>query len=820
MIRVYSIRCFCWAAFAACFSLSSFGARGEGVSFDAAVFENQVRPLLVEQCFKCHGEKKQESSLRLDSRAALLKGGENGPAISLDKPEDSDLLKVIGYRGEVQMPPKKKLGDAQISVLTQWVKAGAPWPGEDQAIAAGNQTKLSDRAFWSFQPVKNSKPPAVKNSQWVRSPVDAFVLARLEAVGVSPAVAASKRTLLRRATFDLTGLPPTTAEIDAFLADSSDAAFEKVVDRLLATSAYGERWGRHWLDLVRYSDTAGETADYPVREAYKYRNYVIDSFNRDTPYDQFILEQIAGDLLGKTDSADQYARNTVATGYIAISRRFGFDPQNYHYLTIQDTIDNVGQTFLGLSLGCARCHDHKFDPVSTADYYAIYGIFGSTVYAFPGSEEKKGPSNFQPMMPAAQANERKAAFDSELSRLDGGLKACDGELAAAQKEAKEASTRPAVEVETRRVELKGIIEQRTKAKGELAATRAKLLEKGAYEVAYGVTDGPGKDVPIQKRGEPSKPGEIVPRRFLEVLGGQPIPAEEKGSGRLQLARWIADRQNPLTARVMVNRIWQHHFGNGLVSTESDFGKRGRLPSHPELLDFLATRFIESGWSVKSMHRMIMLGNAYRMSCEADGKAHEIDPENALLSHYNRRRLDAEEIRDSILALGGSLNRSMGGPHPFPPVSTWGFTQHEPFAAVYDNNGRSVYLMTQRLKRHPFLAVFDGADGNTAVAKRPVTMVPTQALFMMNNPLVHEQSAGMARKLLQAKSDDTGRVGLALEMALGREPSSQELARATTFLSVYREQLQLAKVPADQQELLAWAAYVRTLLCSNEFIFVE
>jgi hypothetical protein len=798
-----------WTA-AACLVATAACAWGQTAPADAAMFENQIRPLLVENCFKCHGEKKQESSLRLDSRAAILKGGEGGPAVSLDKPEESALLKAISYRTEIQMPPKKKLGDAQISLLTKWVKAGAPWPGEDQilAVRSGGPT-ATDRRFWSFQPVANPQPPAVRNGAWVRSPVDAFILARLEAKGLTPAAATDKRTLLRRATFDLTGLPPTPNEIEVFLADSSPEAFAKVVDRLLASTAYGERWGRHWLDVVRYADTAGETADYPVREAYKYRNYVIDSFNRDTPYDQFIREQIAGDLVGAGEPPEQYARSVVATGYIAISRRFGFDPQNYHHLTIQDTIDNVGQTFLGLSLGCARCHDHKFDPVSMSDYYALYGIFASTSYAFPGSEEQKAPKEFASMLPPAQAKQLKAEFDAERSGLDAMLKACDGELAAAKKAVKDL-------VDTDGAKIK----QLTKGKSDLAEKRAKLLEKGAYEVAYGVTDGTGKDYPIQKRGEPTKLGEIVPRRFLEVLGGQAIPADEKGSGRLQLARWISDRRNPLTARVMVNRIWQHHFGDGLVRTESDFGKRGRSPTHPELLDFLASRFMESGWSIKSMHRLIMLGSAYQMSCEGDATAQEMDTENAMLSHFNRQRLDAESIRDSILALGGSLDRSMGGPHPFPPVGSWGFTQHNPFFAVYDNNRRSAYLMTQRLKRHPFLALFDGADANSSVAKRPVTMVPTQALFMMNDPLVHEQSAGLARQLLAAKPDVRGRVGLVFEMALGREPSSQELARATEFLSAYREQLQLAKVPADQHELSAWAAYARTILCSNEFVFVE
>jgi hypothetical protein len=431
----------------------------------------------------------------------------------------------------------------------------------------------------------------------------------------------------------------------------------------------------------------------------------------------------------------------VATGYIALSRRFGFDPQNYHHLTIQDTIDNLGQSMLGLSLGCARCHHHKFDPVSMSDYYALYGIFASTRYAFPGSEEKHRPRDFVPLGP------------------------------------------------------------------------------GSKELAYAVAEDRPQNVRIQKRGEPRTLGEEVPRRFLEILGGDALPSATKGSGRLELAQWVTRPENPLTARVMVNRLWQWHFGRGLVGTENDFGTRGRPPTHPELLDYLAARFVESGWSIKAMHRLLMLSATYQLSSESNTQAESLDPENELLWRYSRRRLDAESIRDAMLLLGGNLDRSRGGPHPFPPVDKWGFTQHNPFVAVYPTNRRSVYLMTQRLRRHPFLALFDGADTNASTPKRTATTVPTQALFLMNDPFVHEQSNGLARSLL-AMTGERARIDLAFRLTRAREPTTEEISRGIEFLGRYRKALQQAGVSTVQHEALSWAAYARTLLASNEFLFVD
>ncbi len=384
--------------------LSKASHAAQPTAEETAFFEKQVRPLLAASCYQCHGPKKQESGLRLDSRATMVHGGDRGPAIVPGAPDKSLVIEAVQQQGELKMPPKSKLKESDVAILSTWIKEGAPWPGGAAVISTrSGGPSPQERKFWSFQPVVAPALPKVRNTAWLKSPVDAFILAKQEAVGIAPVKPADKRTLIRRATFDLIGLPPTPDEVAEFLADHSPDAFAKVVDRLLASPAYGERWGRHWLDVVRYADTAGETADYPVPEAYKYRNYVINSFNADKPYDEFLREQIAGDILAAAGPPQRYAERVTATGFIAISRRFGFDPENYQHLTIQDTIDTLGQSMLGLTIGCARCHDHKFDPISSRDYYALYGIFSSTVYSCTGSEETKRPHEMVPAVPPAEA---------------------------------------------------------------------------------------------------------------------------------------------------------------------------------------------------------------------------------------------------------------------------------------------------------------------------------------------------------------------------------------------------------------------------------
>lgn len=809
MIRVAATS---WQLAAIALLIASQAHSSEPTPEQAAFFEQHVRPLLIKSCLHCHGPKKQESGLRLDSRTALMRGGDDGPVVVPGKPERSKLVKVIRHEGDVQMPPTGRLADDQVRALVRWVEMGAPWTGDVPAAKVrGGEITEADRRFWSFRPVRRPPVPSVRDTGWCESPVDRFILARLEEKGLRPAPQADRRVLIRRVTFDLTGLPPTPEEVDAFESDHSPGAWTRLVDRLLASSAYGERWGRHWLDIVRYADTAGETADYPVREAYLYRNWVIGAFNRDMPYDQFLREQIAGDILAASAPAEKWADLVTATGFLAISRRFGFDPENYHHLTIQDTIDTVGQAVLGLSLGCARCHHHKFDPVTTADYYALYGIFASTVYAFPGSEEKKRPRDFVPLVPPAEAEMRARTQEKELARLSAELAALEKDRASVEATLKKAS--PGLEREQARERVATLAARR----GQLLAHRASLAAKSLFPVAYAVHEGTPVNTREQKRGEPRSPGEEVPRRFLTILGGQPVP-QGAGSGRLQLAGWISSAENPLTARVVVNRLWQHHFGKGLVATPNDFGARGRLPSHPELLDWLAAELVERGWSLKALHRLLLTSRCYRVRSDSD--AASPDTENAFLSHYPRRRLEAEAIRDAILFVSGKLQRGPGGPHPFPPVESWSFTQHNPFTAVYNHNGRSAYLMTQRLRRHPFLALFDGADPSASTPTRSPTTVPTQALYFLNDPFVHEQSEAFARRLVSAPGDDSTRVALAWRTALARSPRPDEVARALDFLRSYRADLALAGASLEGQPRAAWAALCRTLLSRNEFVFLD
>jgi hypothetical protein len=931
---------------------------------------------------------------------------------------------------------------------------------------------------WAFQPVQDPAPPTVQYPDWCHTSLDRFILARLESNHVPPAPAADRRALIRRASFDLTGLPPSASEIDAFIADTSPDAWKTVVDRLLDSPHYGEHWGRHWLDVVRYADTAGETADYPVPVAWRYRNYVIDAFNTDKPYDQFLREQIAGDILARQGPRERYAEQVTATGYLAISRRFGFDSENYHHLTIQDTIDTVGQSILGLTLGCARCHAHKYDPVSMPEYYGIYGIFESTRYAFPGSEQKQRHRAMVPLLPPEESTPQWQAFELQVASLTqqlerqkksvpsavlrsldeldgdfemqapaaGGSKGVlvppwvyEGPIAVthdAQSPFKNLhplgkvgasvasgtngyrigqswhgrrhrdsgrllhvnldfrigthepaatgvhrfwignrNSGPAVEVllasdsasvrtgdrlevirqlgtnawhnlqltldlqagtvagrigspgditdfparplapaASAGVDFFGIDAQAhgstvlpsiafdnlgvqqspippvttqppavapSTEENDLAAISAQLeslLADGPFAMVYGVSEGTPGDARIQVRGEPDRPGAEVPRGFLAALGGGPLPKETEGSGRLELAHWLTTPTNPLTARVMVNRIWQYHFGQGLVKTPNDFGTRGQPPTHPELLDHLATAFIRSGWSIKAMHRLILASATYRQqsrysapptpstaarftdecpvepspttaplpvavkarsvaagvppaveggvpppgslpgSSPVSNSLKNTEPSPDLVSPFTRRRLAAEEVRDAILRVSGALDPTPGEGHPFPAPTRWGYTQHGPYAATYDHSRRSVYLMTQRIKRHPFLALFDGADPNASTAERRTSTVPTQALFFLNDPFVHAQAETFAQRVLATTSAEPLQIAAAYRLALGRNPTPAEQRDAATFLAEYRAELELAGMDNPLQG--AHAAFARVLFGSNEFLTVD
>jgi hypothetical protein len=774
-------------------------------------FERKIRPLLVDNCYECHraGAKKIGGGLLLDSRAGIIKGGDTGPAITPGDPEASLLIHAVRQTdAQLTMPPKSRLSPAEIADLEAWVRMGAPDPRTADTVAVVKAREAIDwnkaREWWSFRALEKPAIPAVKEKRWPANDLDRFILARLEKEGLEPTPDAEKRVLLRRASFDLIGLPPTPDEMNAFLADKSSRAFARVVERLLASPHYGERWGRHWLDVVRYADTAGDNSDFPIPQMHRYRDWVIDAFNRDLPYDQFIREQLAGDLLpgGTTEETHQ---RIIATGYIASARRFGSRVEDYpQHLTIEDTIDNLGRAFLGLTVNCARCHDHKFDPIPSADYYALYGIFNSTRYPWPGIELEQKQRDLVPLVESgnlAEAEAARKAHDEEKRRLEKTVQKLKDSL----------KETPAEEKKTVEAKIK-------------AAEKAvkEFVNKGLpFDQAYAVSEAKkAADVAIQIKGDPAKPGEVVPRRFLTVLGGKALPSDEAGSGRRELAAWISDRKNPLTARVMANRIWLHHFGRGLVPTPNDFGRQGRRPTHPELLDWLAAKFIESGWSVKAMHRLIMQSRTYQLSSLRSDDAITHDANNDLLSAFPRRRLDAESIRDTLLVLGGNLDTTPTGPHPFPPQTEWKFTQHNPFKAVYESKRRSVYLMTQRIHRHPYLAIFDGADPATSTPVRTTSTTPLQALFLLNDPFVHEQSQAFATRIMKSAKEDSARIQFAYQAALGRPPEKAELEQCRRFLVDARERLSSSGTPSSELVAESWRAMVRALLRLNEFVYLD
>ena len=765
----------------------------------AEFFLAKVKPLLEAKCFACHTNRPQ-AGLRLDSKAALEKGGKSGPVVIPGDPSHSLLIQAVRYdHATLKMPPAGALSKESVEDLTRWVERGAVW---SDAAAPGSRYEITaaQRAFWSFQPVRRPVVPAGN-----KNPVDAFLLVKLSEKGLIAGQPATRETLIRRATFDLTGLPPTVEAVRAFVADKDLNAFEKVVNRLLDSRQYAERWGRHWLDVVRYADTAGDAGDFPIPEAYKYRNYVIDSFAKDKPYNQFVREQIAGDLLPFKDDGQRWEQ-TIGTGYLAISRRIGVSPRGERHITIEDTIDNFGKTFLGLSIGCARCHDHKFDPIPTADYYSLYGIFDSSVYPFNGEEHLPYRADFVYRMGKEKSKEILAPYEKEFE---------------VWKKLERKKFAEYQEFQDRRIDTPG--RSREVVWRELTELREQmrpLAEKfPALETAYSMSEGSPHDVNIQKMGTPAMKGEVVPRGFLQILGGQKVPVEEKGSGRRELAEWVASDQNPLTARVMVNRIWHYHFGNGLVASTSDFGVRGAGPANAALLDYLASQFMAQGWSVKAMHRMILLSKTYQRASMDMAENSAIDPLNDFLWRQNRHRMDAESIHDSIRLISGTLDLSVGGRHPMPNERTYFYRQHEPFTEMYPSNRRAVYGMQGRIQKNPYLDLFDGPDGNLPMSERRQTTTSLQALFLMNSKFIHEQSNTIAERMLAAAPSTRRRVEWAFERLLNQQATPKDIDKAEQFLAVLRKQYQTAGCDGGCEQRV-WGSYVRSMMSSNAFLYVE
>ena len=756
-------------------------------------FQARVKPVLESKCLGCHLTEPQ-GGLRMDSLEALLKGGKSGPALVKGDADASLLVKAVRYQHDLKMPPTEALPANEAEDIAQWIADGAVWVDDREGLQP-YEISEEHRQHWAFQPLWRGAVPAPAGVDDSANAIDRFLLARLEQADLKASPLASKRTLIRRLTFDLTGLPPTPQEISDFLADESQTAYANLVERLLRSPRYGERWGRHWLDLVRYADTAGDSGDFPVPEAYKYRNYVIDAFQGDKPYDDFIREQIAGDLLPSGSEPERWSK-IVATGYLAISRRIGVSPHRLRHITLEDTIDNLGKTFLGLSVQCARCHDHKFDPIPTADYYALYGILDSSVFPSPGAEHLPYRSNFVYRVGADKAREVLAEYEQGITYWNDREREKFREYQSFQNKLITTPGRNRIVVWAELQELRA-------ERAVFARTEPPL------ETAYAISEGVGKDSRIHQAGDPRSEGPEVRRGFLQILGGAKLPPSYEGSGRRLLADWIADEDNPLTARVMVNRIWHHHFGAGLVSTTSDFGVRGTPPTHPELLDYLARYFIDSGWSVKAMHRLIVQSRAYRQVSFDSGHNFDKDPQNRLVWRFNRRRLDAEQIRDSILAFSGELDLSRGGRHPFPHRRTYFYRQHEPFAEYFPTNQRSVYIMQGRIQKNPYLDVFDGPDGNLPMSERKATTTTLQALYLMNSEFMHQQAQAMAERWsadLPVRDDFLER---ATETIFARPPSPQDAEQAASYFGT-------AGGTQEQKR----AGYLRAMLASNEFLFVD
>jgi cytochrome c553 len=871
----------------------------EPTKLDAAqveFFEKQVRPVLVAQCIKCHGPEKQKGGLRLDSKAAMLSGGDSGPAMIVGNADDSRLIKAIRYNDTIQMPPNKKLGDAQIAALTTWVKMGAFWPPEKTVRASEPgkdfQITTDDRAFWAFRPIRQQQPPPVKNAPWAKTPIDRFILSHLEEKGLSPVGPAERRTLVRRASFDLIGLPPSPEEMETALADNSEQWFEKVVDRLLASPQYGERWARHWLDLARYGEDQAHSFQpklYPY--GYFYRDWVVKALNSDMPYDRFLTEQLAADLLDEPNREERLA----ALGYFALGPVYY---GNAKADELDDRIDTLCRGMLGLTVACARCHDHKFDPIPTKDYYSLAGIFQSTQFKEYPVADPKTAAEFEKANVAVTAknSEISAFLKAESARLSQAMTAETARYMVAawkltnQRKAnkaltvadfakkeklrdfvlerwvaylfpKEADDRPhladwrkmiaaqdaskdlsddkealaevekvAAPFQQRITELaakpqaaedalykevvgglfdipRNQVEKLLDAEAQkkLKVERAELdkLKKALPKipVIHALTEGTSPaNMKVYLRGNPATQGEEAPRRFLAILSADAREPFTQGSGRLQLARAIASKDNPLTARVLVNRVWMYHFGKGIVATPSNFGHLGERPTHPELLDYLASQFMAEGWSIKKLHRTIMLSAAYQLSSASDAANLRVDPANKLVWRMERRRLDVEPWRDAMLAVSGNLDKTMGGPSLD--------------LASADNRRRTLYAAVSRHNLDPLLRLFDFPDPNITSDRRPVTTVPLQQLFVLNSEFMVRQSKALAARLLEVQEDDAARIRQAFLTVYGRPARDLEVELGLAFLK--------AEINAEKKgkALTPWEQYAQVLLSANEFMYVD
>ncbi|MBS0263688.1 MAG: PSD1 domain-containing protein [Planctomycetes bacterium] len=807
---------------------------------ESEYFEKKIRPILVKNCYECHSGdvQKAKGHFVLDTREGLRAGGDSGPVIVPGQPDDSPLIEAIKYEG-LEMPPKEKLSDELIQELTRWVEMGAPDPRVGKAAQVKNKIDLAEaRKFWAFQPPHRSPPPASQATVWARTDLDRYIQSARDKKGLAVAPDADRQTLLRRITFDLTGLPPTPEEVDQFVNDTSDNALATVVDRLLASPRFGEKWGRHWLDVVRFGESTGKERNIPFRYAWRYRNYVIDALNADLPFDQFIVEQLAGDLLPADTDAER-DRHLIATGFLAVGTK-GVnikDGDQFRYEVIDDQIDVTSRAFLGLTVACARCHDHKFDPIPISDYYALAGIFRSTDThsgVKPGAKSATDRALLKLVQTGSTttATSRKttkelaghAERQKEIEEINAKLTALRQQQRDMRKVARQQNNKKKKkpQVPAQPVADNGSANDLRKQVKELEDRLEKLegAATPAGDFVMGVSDGKIQNSPLLNRGELKDKGEEVPRGVLTVLHNSFGKITPKQSGRLELAHWIASPDNPLTARVFVNRVWQHLFGEGLVASIDNFGALGEEPTHPELLDALALQFMNEGWSVKNVIRTIVLSRTYQMSSQHSAADFAIDPENHYYWRKERRRLEAEEIRDAVLAVAGALetDRPEGS-----PVLDLPNNQIKGGKGLGDlrkaTNVRSVYLPIVRGNVPEMLAVFDAADPSLIIGKRDVTTVPTQALYLLNNSFMMKQAEQLAQRVLKPSGLNLeARIDLSYRLVLGRLPSPHEKSEVFQFLNDYQQSLEAAGTKGNLQ-LATWASFCQTLLASGEFRYV-
>lgn len=800
-----------------------------------AFYEQDVRPILEQHCFKCHGPGKSKGGFTLAGREAVLKGGDSGPAVDLAKPDDSLLLQAVNFQG-LEMPPSGKLPAEQRATLTKWIKLGAPMPSRSVAPATTHKpppaVNAETKNHWAFRPVQRPAVPAVKNSAWVVNPIDAFVLARLESAGLEPNPPAPPQQLVRRVHYDLLGLPPSHRRVDDFVKTPSTQAYSALVNELLESPHHGEHYARYWLDLVRYAESNSFERDNPKPFVWRYRDYVIEFFNSDKGYDQFVREQLAGDEL---DAVTKDA--IIATGYY----RLGLwddepaDPQLAFFDGIDDLVSTTGQAFLGLTMNCARCHDHKLDPMPQADYYRFAAFFRNVRHYGQRSDESVLASSLR----SIASPQEEAAFKIEKEKWEQTLTELRKQL-----DAVEAAIEPhlkggeiddfKMDSQRLRVIRKHVGAEITPENAEgYAQTRKRWTDlrnnpPRSASQALCITEQGDQAPPthVLIRGNPHAEGDVVEAAFPAVLSPPAPeirrPAHGQSTGRRRaLAEWIVRRDNPLTARVMVNRLWQWHFGRGIVSSTNNFGLQGDPPTHPELLDWLAVEFMDHGWNLRHIHRLILHSNSYRMSSQGNAAALAQDPQNQLLWRYDMRRLRAEELRDSILAVNGTLNLDkMFGPSIYPVIEKEvlagqsrpgaGWEQSTP----EDRRRRSIYIHLKRSLTVPLLANFDVADTDFTCPVRFATTQPTQALSLLNSAFLQEQAAEFARDLQRIAADNrTAQVQTALRRVLQREPTTAEIQRGLNFVTTLEQQHRLSQSTAIKYFCLA-------AMNLNEFVYLD